>query len=133
MRRQNARDLSGAASPLGFVVQADDPRRRIAACPGAPACASGLISARTLASTLVPVLAPVLEPEQNGVMVHISGCAKGCANPVPAALTLVGTPQGCGVVHGGTAREVPHHYVDPARLGDAIACLVAAPMEALHG
>jgi len=130
---RDVRDLSGAVEQLGFVVRANDPRRRIAACPGAPACASGLIPARTLASTLAPVLAHVPDLERSGVMVHISGCSKGCAHPVPAALTLVGTPQGCGVVRDGTAREVPHHYVDPARLGEAIARLAATPMEAVHG
>jgi precorrin-3B synthase len=130
---RDARDLSGAVERLGFVVRANDPRRRIAACPGAPACASGLIPARTLASSLAPALAPVLDPEGSGVTVHISGCPKGCAHPAPAALTFVGTPEGCGVVHGGTAREAPHRYVDPARLGDAIARLAATPMEAVHG
>jgi precorrin-3B synthase len=131
---RDARDLIDAAERLGFVVHADDPRRRIAACPGAPACASGLIPARTLASTLAPLLAPILKPERNGVSVHISGCPKGCAHPVPAALTLVGTPQGCGVVHDGTARSAPHLHVDPAHLGDEISRLVAIKsMEAGHG
>jgi precorrin-3B synthase len=135
---RDARDLIAAADRLGFVVRADDPRRRIAACPGAPACASGLIPARMLASTLAPALAPVLgkvglESERGGVTVHISGCPKGCAHPGPAALTLVGTPEGCGVVHGGTARATPHYCVDPARLGDAMARLAANPREAAHG
>lgn len=121
----HARDLIVAAERLGFVVRAGDPRRRIAACPGAPACASGLIPARTLASTLAPALSPLLTPEQDGVVVHISGCPKGCAHPAPAALTLVGTPQGCGVVNHGTARETPHRHLAPARLGDEISRLVA--------
>jgi precorrin-3B synthase len=129
----NARDLSGAVEQLGFVMRASDPRRRIAACPGMPACTSGLIPARTLASTLAPALAPVLDPQRSGVVVHISGCSKGCAHPAPAELTFVGTPQGCGVVRGGTAREVPHQYIDPARLGDAMAGLAATPAEARHG
>jgi precorrin-3B synthase len=135
---RGAHDLTIAADRFGFVVRSGDPRRRIAACPGAPACASGLIPARMLASTLAPALAPVLgkvglEPECSGVIVHISGCPKGCAHPGPAALTLVGTPQGCGVVHGGTARETLHHCVDPAGLGDEILRLAATPLEAAHG
>jgi precorrin-3B synthase len=36
----NAAAVARAADALGFVTQAADPRRRIAACPGAPACAS---------------------------------------------------------------------------------------------
>jgi len=125
----DVRDLTNAAERLGFVVRSDDPRRRIAACPGAPACASGLISARMLASALAPVFAPILDSGRNGTVVHISGCSKGCAHPAPAALTLVGTSQGCGVVHKGSARTVPHHYVDPGHLGGEIARL----LEAAHG
>jgi precorrin-3B synthase len=129
----NAGGLLTAAERLGFVVHADDPRRRIAACPGAPACASGLIPARTLASAMVPILAPIMKSGHNGVAVHISGCAKGCAHPGPAALTLVGAPQGCGVVHHGAACETPHHYVDAARLGEEIAHLASGITEAVHG
>ena len=32
-------------------------------------------------------------------LIHISGCAKGCAHPGAAALTVVGTERGCGIVH----------------------------------
>jgi precorrin-3B synthase len=125
----DAQDLTTAAERLGFVVQYDDPRRRIAACPGAPACASGLISARLLASTLAPVLASILKRERSDAVVHISGCPKGCAHPAPAALTLVGASQGCGVVQHGSACTEPNHYVDPARLGEVIAHF----MEVAHG
>ena len=38
---------------------------------------------------------------------HISGCAKGCAHPAEAALTLVGSEDGAGLVVAGTAREAP--------------------------
>jgi precorrin-3B synthase len=129
----NADRLITAAERLGFVVHADDPRRRIAACPGAPACASGLIPARMLAATLAPVLAPIMTSAHDGVAVHISGCSKGCAHPGPAALILVGAPQGCGVVHHGAACDTPHHYIDAAQLGDEIARLMLGATEAVHG
>jgi precorrin-3B synthase len=125
--------LTAAVRQLGFVVHAGDPRRRIAACPGAPACASGLIPARALASALTPILESVFRPVRNGVVVHISGCPKGCAHPLPAALTLVGTPDGCGIVHRGSARTAPGHYVDPANLGDEISRLATKSEEAAHG
>jgi precorrin-3B synthase len=130
---RDAPSLTVAAEQLGFVVDAGDPRRRIAACPGAPACASGLIPARALASALTPILEPAFRPVRNGVVVHISGCAKGCAHPLPAALTLVGTPDGCGIVHRGSARTAPGHYVDPANLGDEIARIATMSKEAGHG
>jgi precorrin-3B synthase len=125
--------LKRAAERSGFVVDADDPRCRIAACPGGPACASGLIPARSLAATLAPALPRDLAWTARGVSVHLSGCSKGCAHPRPAPLTVVGTPEGCGVVHGGSAHETPHHHADLARLGDTISRLAAEPVEAAHG
>lgn len=130
---RGALSLTGAAEQLGFVVHAGDPRRRIAACPGAPACASGLIPTRSLASTLAPILERALKPERDGVFLHISGCPKGCAHPRPAALTLVGTPRGCAVVYHGSARTAPGHYVDLANLSDEISQLATKSKEAAHG
>jgi precorrin-3B synthase len=129
----DALSLTAAAEQLGFVVHAGDPRRRIAACPGAPACASGLIPARALASALAPVLESAYGPVRNGVAVHISGCPKGCAHPMPAALTLVGTTDGCGIVHRGSARATPGRYVDPANLRDEISRVATKSKEAAHG
>ena len=80
------------AERLGFVTETNDPRRRIVACPGTPACASGLIAARSLAAEIardVPLVG-------DGLALHVSGCAKGCAHPAPAPLTIVGTARGCG-------------------------------------
>jgi precorrin-3B synthase len=129
----DALSLTAAARQLGFVVHAGDPRRRIAACPGAPACASGLIPARALASALTPILEPAFRPARNGVVVHISGCPKGCAHPNAAPLTLVGTPDGCGIIHRGSARTAPGHYVDPKNLGDEILRIATMSKEAAHG
>ncbi len=100
----------GAAERLGFVVEASDPRRRIVACPGAPFCASGLIAARTIAAEIARHL-----PAASS-LVHVSGCAKGCAHPAPAPLTIVGTEHGCFIVRNGTARMAPEAQADPADL-----------------
>jgi precorrin-3B synthase len=101
--------LATAADNLGFVVDPRDPRQRIAACAGAPACASGLIAARAIAARL----AESLPPRRDGIALHVSGCAKGCAHPTPAPLTLVGTERGCGIVRNGTARSRPERHIDP--------------------
>jgi precorrin-3B synthase len=121
---ENATALAHEAARRGLIVYPDDPRRRIVACPGKPACASGLIAARTLATELAQslVLAPGLSGAANSAipppcaaqLIHISGCAKGCAHPGAAALTVVGTERGCGIVHAGSARAVPSSHVDPA-------------------
>ena len=106
------------AHQLGLVVEAGDPRRRIAACPGAPACMHGLIAARALAAEIARVAAL---PDGDGIALHVSGCAKGCAHPAPAPLTIVGTEQGCGIVRDGTARATPSEYVTARELNSALA------------
>src|SRR5262249_59526669 len=68
-----AATLADAATELGFITRAYDARRRVVACPGHPACASGLIAARALAAEIVRALPP------GGDLIHVSGCAKGCA------------------------------------------------------
>jgi len=101
-----------AAERLDFITEASDPRRRIAACPGAPFCAHGLIAARTLAAEI----ARHVSLSGDGIAVHVSGCAKGCAHPRLAPFTIVGAEQGCGIVHDGSARDEPTDYADPADL-----------------
>jgi precorrin-3B synthase len=129
----NASGLAAAAADLGFIVDADDPRRRIAACPGAPACASGFIPARELAVTLAPRLAGL----PDGIAIHVSGCAKGCAHPVPAALTVVGNAQGCGIVRKGTARATPCRHVAPTELAAEVTRIFSSDElslgEGVHG
>jgi precorrin-3B synthase len=124
----NLAALTAAAEQLGFVVCPGDPRRRIAACPGAPACASGFIDARRLAAALAPQLVGL----RAGIAVHVSGCTKGCAHPAPAALTVVGTPHGCGIIRNSTAQAMPQSHVAPGDLAAEVA-RTSAPSEAIHG
>ncbi|GLS46765.1 precorrin-3B synthase [Methylobacterium brachythecii] len=70
----------------GFITDPADPRRAIAACPGAPACASGSTPVPEHAAHLAEAFAPFAA---RGLTAHVSGCAKGCAHPRPADLTLV--------------------------------------------
>lgn len=116
------------AERLGFIVEAADPRRRIAACPGAPACAHGLIAARTLAAEIaghVPL-------PGDGIAIHVSGCAKGCAHQKPAPLTIVGTEQGCGIVRNGSAQSTPSAYTGPADLVGELDRITGGTREAAH-
>jgi precorrin-3B synthase len=118
-----------AAERLGFVVEARDPRRRIVACPGAPACASGLIAARALAAEIAR-LVPL--PGEDGLALHVSGCAKGCAHPAPAPLTIVGTERGCGLISHGSARATPVKTVATDQLLPAIMELADTRKEPAH-
>ena len=83
----------------GLITQADDPRLRVVACTGAPGCLQAAAATRPLARALAPHV-PI------GRLLHVSGCAKGCAHP-RAALTLVGTPAGFDLVRNGTASSLP--------------------------
>jgi precorrin-3B synthase len=101
------------ARALGLVTEPGDPRLHISACAGKPACASGHIETRRLASEI--------GAQQSGLIahaghIHISGCAKGCAHPAPAAITLVGDENGVGLVVNGTARQKPLAYTQADRL-----------------
>jgi precorrin-3B synthase len=98
---------------LGFIVEAADPRRQIAACAGAPRCASGLIDARTIAEALARALD---QPRT----IHVSGCVKGCAHPGAAPLTIVGTAAGAALVRNGTTRDAASVVVPPDQLVAAI-------------
>jgi precorrin-3B synthase len=106
-----------AAERLGFITRSDDPRRHVIACAGAPFCASGHIAARTMAPAVAKAAAQFLS---GSFSVHFSGCAKGCAHPTPAALTIVGTPEGCGLIANGAARDAPFAMVPNDQMTAAI-------------
>ena len=107
-----------AAAALGFVVSADDPRRHVFACAGAPICSSAHIAARTIAPRIAEAAAPYLGAS---FQIHLSGCVKGCAHAGSAALTIVGAPRGCELIANGGARDVPFGIVSPDELPEAIA------------
>jgi precorrin-3B synthase len=110
--------FAAAAERLGFITRPHDPRRRVIACAGAPFCASGHIATRALA----PRLADIVAQLHDGLAtIHLSGCAKGCAHPRKAALTIVGSPQGYALVADGAAQDAPFAVVASDELPAAIA------------
>jgi precorrin-3B synthase len=104
LRQEASETFASAAKDLGFIVDAADARRHVVACAGAPICASARIAARTMGPAITAAAAPYLE---GAFKIHVSGCAKGCAHPAPAALTIVGTEAGCALVANGSARDTP--------------------------
>ena len=113
----SAERLADIAQRLGFIVRADDPRRQIVACAGAPICAAAEISTRALAPSLA---ADVTIAGADAPMVHLSGCAKGCACPRSMPLTVVGIEGRCGVVVNGSARDEPLATLMPEALPGAL-------------
>jgi precorrin-3B synthase len=82
--------IEGLATPPrieGIITRPDDPLLRVVACTGAPGCPQGWQPTRPLARALAPHV-----PE--GSLLHVSGCAKGCAHPAPAPHVLVATGAG---------------------------------------
>jgi precorrin-3B synthase len=115
---KTAESLVSAAKNLGFIVDAGDPRRHVVACAGAPICGAAHIGARTLGPQIATATAPYLD---GTFKIHVSGCAKGCAHPSPAALTIVGTEAGCALVANGSARDTPFMTVAAQELADKAA------------
>lgn len=102
------------AAALGFITAPDDPRTRISACIGSDGCPSGHIPARTVAARLAAAM-------PNGLgRLHVSGCAKGCAHPRRAEVTLVGRADGYGLVISGRAGDTPRALLRADQLGAAV-------------
>jgi precorrin-3B synthase len=115
---QMARTLS-AGLGAGFILDPLDPRRRIAACPGAPSCTRGTTPVHADAAALAEALADAPGP---GIAAHVSGCEKGCAHPGPAPITLVARNGQYDLVRDGRASDPPaargltiHHATEQVR------------------
>ena len=76
--------LRDAASQIGIMSNPADRRLGIVTCVGAPACLHATVETLDAALTLAARRGAGDPP------IHLSGCAKGCAHPGPAAVTLVG-------------------------------------------
>lgn len=84
----------------GLILRPDDPIRRVEACSGAPACLQALAPVRNLATRLA-------QDVPAGRLLHVSACAKGCAHPGRADLTLVATADGFDLIRNGSAHDTP--------------------------
>ena len=92
--------IEGGTAPalLDLITDPADPRLNVSACTGAPGCPQALQPTRSLARSLAP-LVPA------GQHLHVSGCAKGCAHPTVATVTLTATAGGFDIIQNGRARD----------------------------
>lgn len=104
----------------GIITDPADPLLRVVACTGAPGCPQGLQPTRPLARVLAP-LVPA------GQVLHLSGCAKGCAHPAPAPLTLTATAAGFAVIRDGAASAPPQQVLPADALADLLKAEAHAP------
>ncbi|MBU9698958.1 precorrin-3B synthase [Rhodobacteraceae bacterium HSP-20] len=92
--------LDHLPSVPGLILDPTDPLLRVAACTGAPGCLQAHQPVRPLARRLAAQV-------PSGKLLHVSGCAKGCARPGPADITLVATPQGFDLIRQASAQGTP--------------------------
>ena len=115
------RRLDAVALREGFMIGGDDPLSRVSACVGAPACRNATTDVRGDARRLAATLPSRFSAES----IHVSGCAKGCAKPSDAGVTLTGEAGlyrlgfGCRAGEGKSAGTVDHVIAQLAGLTDA--------------
>jgi precorrin-3B synthase len=105
-----AADDLAATVAEDFVVEPDDRRLQVVACTGSPGCASATLPTRALAPDVVRAAGGFLD---GSVTLHLSGCAKGCAHPGRAALTLSGPGR---VILNGCADDPAHRACSATEL-----------------
>jgi precorrin-3B synthase len=98
--REAANQLVGGLPKDAFILDPADARRRVAACVGAPACQNATTAIRDDAGRLASLVA-------EHSFLHVSGCAKGCAHPRPAPVTLVGRDGHYDLVRDGIPSDSP--------------------------
>jgi len=105
--------LPGLATlpPLpGMILDPASPLPRVYACTGAPGCGQALSETRALAAGLASHLPP-------GMRLHVSGCAKGCAHPAAADVTLTATTAGFSLIRNGAVSAAQERTgLDPESL-----------------
>src|SRR6202041_1315993 len=104
----------------GLIVEPHDGRRFVIACAGAPACRSAMLSTRELAPAIAEAAGRLLD---GSMVIHVSGCEKGCAYAGAAALGRVGPNR---MVVAGRASDTPQGTFSAAQLLEGIEKLRAS-------
>ena len=96
-------DAEHVARTRGAILSHADRRLKLTACSGAGGCDVGTTDTHATALAIADRAGPLLDHVR---MVHVSGCAKGCAHPATADVTL-------------TARDGVYDVALNAKPGDA--------------
>ncbi|MFG1403700.1 precorrin-3B synthase [Xanthobacter sediminis] len=103
----DVRDIGPIGDAPDLILAPDDPLLAVAACTGAPGCPQAGAATRALARALAPLV-------PRGATLHVSGCAKGCALPGRADLTLVAREGAFDLItHGAPWDEPAHRGIAP--------------------
>lgn len=126
--RGHLTELLDEARRSGFITEEADPRLSLHACPGKPDCAGAQTHAPLDALMIAQACKHLLV---QGVTLHVSGCAKGCAHPGKSDLTLVGRADGrYDIVHQGCSRDVPFLHLSVEEIMNRLSPLTSP--EDLH-
>lgn len=107
-----------------LIVDPLDPRLAVAACAGEPACRRASTPVQRDAARLASMLP---KGRRVATVLHVSGCAKGCAHAGAAPLTLVGHDGRYDLVRDGKAGDLPQERDVP---WSGLVAAVAGPARA---
>jgi precorrin-3B synthase len=110
-----SKDAEAVAHTHGAILSHNDRRLKLTACSGAGGCDVGTTDTHATALAIAERAGPLLDPVR---MVHVSGCAKGCAHPAIADVTL-------------TARDGVYDVALNAKPGDASPYTGLSPADAV--
>nr|WP_295825848.1 precorrin-3B synthase [uncultured Azospirillum sp.] len=108
-------DAQHIAEAHGAILSHTDRRLKLTACSGAGGCDVGTTDTHATALAIAERAGPLLDHVR---MVHVSGCAKGCAHPAIADVTL-------------TARDGVYDVALNAKPGDAAPHTGLSPADAV--
>lgn len=100
-----ARRVVSCARKHDLITAPDDKRLAVIACPGAPECPQALGETRAHVMDLAPLAQKFVGAD--GVGVHLSGCAKGCARQSASPVTLLACADGFDLIENAGADGAP--------------------------
>ncbi|MGA9486129.1 MAG: precorrin-3B synthase [Methylocella sp.] len=120
--------ISSYCATHNFIVDREDPRLAVVACGGASSCTHGTTDTRSDALALMTFARRI---SKIGVVLQVSGCAKGCARQAAAPLTLIAHEGLYDLVANQTARDAG--ISDAQRLSFAAVHGILAPIAGKDG
>ncbi len=100
-----ARRVVARAQHRDLITSADDMRLAVIACPGAPECPQAAAETRAHVIDLAPLAQMI--GGADGVGLHLSGCAKGCARQSASPITLLASAEGFDLIENAGADGAP--------------------------
>lgn len=101
-----AQRIVACARKHDLITSSDDQRLAVIACPGAPECPQALAETRAHVLELAPLAQKIVGAD--GVGLHLSGCAKGCARQSASPITLLACAEGFDLIENAGTDAAPH-------------------------